>query len=271
MRRRAKWRRRAAPPDLEGNPQLRRLIVRRLVENLRAQQWLAVVIDLAIVILGVFVGIEVANWNERRQDRQEERRYYQQIIGDLDSDMATLATARERSFINDQSAEFVLSSLADETIVRRQPGRFAMSIVRAGFLYLPQPSRQTYDELISTGNLRLLRAPEMKVAISRYYALFADNRQWDAMVRDQQSQYWSEIAGIVPRPALRSAIRFVEPSLSGPDVSRMVTKARSRPRLPDLVTGMAVHQEWIRRDCERFEVESKALRAMLQRRLATMS
>ena len=47
-------------------------------------------LDFFIVVIGVFIGIEVANWNQARQDRQEERRYYGQLLVDLRGDLETL-------------------------------------------------------------------------------------------------------------------------------------------------------------------------------------
>jgi hypothetical protein len=44
---------------------------RRIVANLRARDWIATAIELAIVILSVFIGIEAANWNQARQQRNE--------------------------------------------------------------------------------------------------------------------------------------------------------------------------------------------------------
>lgn len=42
------------------------MILRRVVEHFRKQEWTAIGIDFAIVVIGVFVGIQVANWNESR-------------------------------------------------------------------------------------------------------------------------------------------------------------------------------------------------------------
>ena len=47
------------------------MILRRMAANLRAQNWTAVAIELAIVIVGVFIGIQAANWNQQRQERNE--------------------------------------------------------------------------------------------------------------------------------------------------------------------------------------------------------
>lgn len=42
------------------------MILRRLVENLKQQHWTAIGVELVIVVLGVFIGLQVSNWNEAR-------------------------------------------------------------------------------------------------------------------------------------------------------------------------------------------------------------
>ena len=49
------------------------MILRRIMEHVRAQNWTAVGLDFLIVVLGVFIGIQVANWNEARALQREER------------------------------------------------------------------------------------------------------------------------------------------------------------------------------------------------------
>ncbi len=43
------------------------MILRRLATSIRKQDWFAVVIETLIVVLGVFLGLQVNNWNEARQ------------------------------------------------------------------------------------------------------------------------------------------------------------------------------------------------------------
>src|SRR5215217_284395 len=63
----------------------------------REQNWFAIALDFVIVIVGVFLGIQAANWNEARQDRTQERRYYAQIIEDLRRDQLILKGAQRRA------------------------------------------------------------------------------------------------------------------------------------------------------------------------------
>ena len=235
------------------------MILRRITKHVRTQNWFAVLLDFLIVVVGVFIGIEVANWNAGRQDRLEERRYYAQILEDLRSDLVTLDTAIERAGRHDQAAERVLAALQSGVTRNDDPAKLAVAIHFAGFLYIPSASRGTYDELISTGNLRLLRDPELKRRLARYYASFEENRQWDILLRGQQNDYWSETAGISPRPVLQAAMRGTPARVSADEVRQIIAVARQRPRLQGMLMGMAAHQERVRRDSEVFARDARAL------------
>ncbi len=48
------------------------MLLRRVIAHFRRQKWAAIGIDFVIVVIGVFIGIQVANWNEERGERQRE-------------------------------------------------------------------------------------------------------------------------------------------------------------------------------------------------------
>jgi hypothetical protein len=238
-----------------------------VAEHAKAQNWFAVALDLLIVVVGVFIGIEVANWNQARQERQEERRYYGQLLVDLRTDLETLATAEKRADQFDDAAQLVLDRLGGKVPPQATPGRLATSIHLAGFINIPHASRGTYDELISTGNLGLLRNSRLKSQIAHYYEDFEADRQWDSLLRDQQSDYWADTAGILPRPILRAAIRGIEPPVTAEEDRVIWQKARSHIRLRNMLIGMAAYQERVRRDSERHTVRATMLIADIERHL----
>ena len=243
------------------------MIPRRVAEHARAQNWFAVTLDLFIVVIGVFIGIEVANWNQARQDRQEERRYYGQLLADLRGDLETFSLTERRADAFDEAAQLVLDRLGGKASPQASPGRMAVAIHKAGWIYIPYASRGTYDELVSTGNLGLLRNAQLKSEIANYYGTFDRGRQWDSVLRDQQSDYWAETAGILPRPVLRAAVREIEPTIS-PGEDRAIWKAaRSHPRLSSMLIGMAAHQERVRRGTELHAALARKLIADIERDL----
>ncbi len=59
------------------------MILRRLATALRRQDWFTVVIETLIVVLGVFLGLQVNNWNEARIARADEREFLTQLRNEL--------------------------------------------------------------------------------------------------------------------------------------------------------------------------------------------
>ena len=67
------------------------MILRRITEHVKAQNWFAVGLDFLIVVVGVFIGIQVANWNDTLGERKREAQILQNIATDLQSDIESYA------------------------------------------------------------------------------------------------------------------------------------------------------------------------------------
>ena len=59
------------------------MIPRRLYEHVKSHNWFAVAIDFVIVVVGVFIGIQVANWNAERHEKNAVRAYIERIREDI--------------------------------------------------------------------------------------------------------------------------------------------------------------------------------------------
>jgi len=61
------------------------MILRRVIAHFRKQEWTAIAIDFLIVVLGVFVGLQVNDWNEARKNRKDEHFFLARLHEDLSS------------------------------------------------------------------------------------------------------------------------------------------------------------------------------------------
>ncbi|NNU16531.1 hypothetical protein HK107_09385 [Parvularcula sp. ZS-1/3] len=61
------------------------MILRRVMEHVRTQNWFAVGIDFVIVVVGVFLGIQIGNWNEARVSHVQEAEYLEQLRDEIAS------------------------------------------------------------------------------------------------------------------------------------------------------------------------------------------
>ena len=70
------------------------MIPRRLYEHVKTHNWFAVAIDFVIVVVGVFIGIQVANWNDERKERHAAGMYIERIREDLAISKRTPSASR---------------------------------------------------------------------------------------------------------------------------------------------------------------------------------
>jgi len=59
------------------------LILRRITEHVKAQNWTAIALDFVIVVVGVFIGIQVSNWNDAQTDKAQEDAYLNELRAEV--------------------------------------------------------------------------------------------------------------------------------------------------------------------------------------------
>jgi len=59
------------------------MITRRIVDGLRQQQWTSVGIELLILVLGVFLGMQVSNWNAERIEQERATKVLDALRADM--------------------------------------------------------------------------------------------------------------------------------------------------------------------------------------------
>ncbi len=68
------------------------MLLRRFISNIRDRDWGLVVAELLVVVVGVFIGIQVANWNEARLENVRKT----QIVEALTTDLNDAIKVQER-------------------------------------------------------------------------------------------------------------------------------------------------------------------------------
>jgi hypothetical protein len=152
------------------------MLLRRVIQHLRKQEWTAIAIDFVIVVVGVFVGLQVSNWNEARAERERSREYLSRIRAELVADMTELE--RHRDFWQEVADEGYAAIGYAETGARG--GATDWEILRS-FLNASQSWQftfvdTTYSELRSAGELGLIPDAELRTALADYYVLVAARR-----------------------------------------------------------------------------------------------
>lgn len=141
------------------------MILRRLATALGKQDWVTVVIETLIVVLGVFRGIQLGNLNAARSDRQIEAQYLARLQQEL-SEMSrqsnkAFADVRDRRDLIIEARDFFQTGEGGQNLNASHCAAIAQSHIYAGVIFNPP----TIKELISTGRIVLIRDDALRTAI----------------------------------------------------------------------------------------------------------
>jgi hypothetical protein len=141
------------------------MILRRVTEHVKAQNWFAVGIDFIIVVVGVFIGIQVANWNDERADRVEAGN----VLERLEQEFQMHLERTDRSLAMHEASLAATARLIQGIRAGQlEEDSLNQDIDDAmGFATPPGPST-IFEELVSSGRLRLLQGTELRSALLGY-------------------------------------------------------------------------------------------------------
>ena len=153
------------------------MILRRVIQHVRKQEWTAVFIDLIIVVVGVYIGIQAQGWNAEREDRNIERQYlhslHQELLELIENNAQRVVDGRDRLAALQEVAENLEQIGEPATLEMRHCGAISASHIYVGRIVVPS----TIQELISTGRLQLIRNNALRLAIVSYSQTIEGYRQ----------------------------------------------------------------------------------------------
>jgi hypothetical protein len=180
------------------------MIMRRVAARLKQQDWFAVAIEFALVVAGVFLGIQVANWNDARKEHALEAAYLERIAEDVRRDVAEMDEIIRVS----ATRMALLTVLLPKASGRALPdgfdsarGRIAIEAVPAYadagpnspgfalFIFTPlEGNRSAYETMIQAGALAGMHDVAMLRRIQDYYAAVERVRHFEAVMEQNRDK-----------------------------------------------------------------------------------
>lgn len=145
----------------------RRIRHRLLVENQLSRYLLYAVGEIVLVVIGILIALSINTWNKGRQDLQAQYELLQDLRADLLIQQELIAeqiTFEELYIAQTDSARGFFSGLIDAVELQSLLWRLSS---RHTFV----ANKATASKMISTGQITLLRNPELVNSMVRYYQL----------------------------------------------------------------------------------------------------
>ena len=168
------------------------MILRRLSQSLKEQNWTAIWIEFILLVSGVFLGIQVRNWNAERVDASSTHDYLARIVVDLDVDLANYQD-RLRFWGG-------VSTYGGKGLAYAETGE-AKGVTQWDLLLAYFQSSQvaefyttdsTFEELKSAGELGLLKDTKFRYELAQYYSLGFNP------ALTERPRYREHVRGVIP-------------------------------------------------------------------------
>lgn len=160
------------------------MLLRRVIDHVRKQQWTAIWIDLVIVVVGVFIGIQVSNWNDDRASARRAAVFSERLRNDLREE--AWSYEMQVGYYTDVAAHGrrALDALAGRTPLPDE--QLLIAAYRATQFHGTIRRRATYEELTSRGEIGLIGDGALRDLAQRLYSTQMFQRNLD---EGQSSQY----------------------------------------------------------------------------------
>jgi len=145
------------------------MIPRRLAKAIRSQNWFIVFIEVLVLVVGVFIGLQVDDWNQLRKDRVEERVYLEELLEDFEANRTALlqSTSSLEEIIPAMTA--LLEQSAMDT------PDWSIGELNDAFRYIHYmptffPVERAFANLTGSGDLKIIRNRDLKNALAKYFS-----------------------------------------------------------------------------------------------------
>lgn len=142
------------------------MILRRLTQSLKEQNWTAIVIEFVLLVLGVFLGIQASNWNTALIERQQAQAAMQRLQNDMQLSFELTGYSMTFMAENARGADLVFDSLRSCHLAEQDRDAFATGLYRLGKITPARFVRTTFDELRDSGRLDLIGDDNLRHALN---------------------------------------------------------------------------------------------------------
>ena len=227
------------------------MILQRISKALRQQDWFTVVIETLIVVFGVFMGLQVNNWNSQRINAAEER----VMLVRLQSDFKAVLNDSDEKIIFLQEVQPMNAALlqlirdsAKDTDNDASKETYAKLLSKAFSLPRTPGMSDTYEELVTSGKMNLVSNQALRVALTSMATEAREIAHAQQAVREWSRPY------IIPLVRLRTLVEEYP-------VEEAITLAGERS---DLLVAIRMYEEIFSGQLEYFEYFRRETLAVIE-------
>lgn len=180
------------------------MITRKLSQQIREQNWFGAFIDMVVVVVGIFIGLQATDWNQARLESQEADFHLNFLHEELleAARVATDEIEKNRNYLQHSFESMMLLNLEGWETSDRE--RFEKTKSALFYFWGPRYRPVSLRRLIDDGKLDLIESKELQKAILQF-----DSAYMEAMEQTKKSSSYSTLL----MPKITFSMKFKGPKV----------------------------------------------------------
>jgi hypothetical protein len=143
--------------------------------------------EIILVVIGILIALQINNWNELKKERAVEVNYLKNLKADLLLELDNNEDFSLYRFEKTGSCTILLNGEAPKTIddVKKYTDEYEKVFIWDGFV----PNNNTFKELLSSGNLSLIKNDAIKNALLELENFYADISRGEYHMRREYEKF----------------------------------------------------------------------------------
>lgn len=147
----------------------RRIRQRLLTKNNFSKYLIYAIGEIILVVAGILIALQINEWNEQRKARAETITYVKNLMEDIKADTSMYADQIRAATLKHQFCREIDEIVNHDKIIG-DTSKFIINLQSAGRLIVPTLTDNTFKDLVSTGNIKLIKDKKSIDAIREYYS-----------------------------------------------------------------------------------------------------
>lgn len=149
------------------------MILKRITQSVRRQDWVMVAIEFVLVVVGVLLGFQINNWGSMRTQFSARQEATERLLSEAEEDVTYLRDTVRDQKRRSADLNFALERIEAGKLPTRETEHFGSGLLGLEGTLPMSPPSTVYDDIVSSGGLTKIGDASLRRMIGQYHSTLA--------------------------------------------------------------------------------------------------
>jgi len=150
-----------------------------IMENKTSKYFKYAIGEIFLVVIGILIALQINNWNEEQANKKIERNYMKNLLEDLQNDTKIYSSYAKNNIVVYQYIDSLVIYLKSPERKEHTSKTSYWARMMTTKFSRAQPVERTFEQMKSSGQLKLVKNHKVADGISQYYNSLSELEQYN--------------------------------------------------------------------------------------------